>query len=264
MARRSPGMLVAVVVVVASALGLASSLVTAQAPAPQLLSVQIVNVKPEAVNDWLALQQKETIPALKKAGVPAREGWTTNVSGEAFEYFFSTPITKFAEYDNSQPPIVRALGQEGARIYNDKLRRMIVGQRTLAITVFPESIMPPASYVPKFMVLNFNYTVPGRSGDYAAYLRNDFMPAIRKAKPVAYGVSRTGHGGDPNEFVTARYMEKMADLDGPNLLQLAIGADGAAKLQAKTAGMIQRQERRIFRFVPELSFAPGTRTSSQQ
>lgn len=260
MSRRSLGALV-----VASAFVLAPSSPVAQTPPPaQRLSIQIVNVKPEALNDWLALQQKETIPALKKIGVPSREAWSTSVFGEAFEYFFATPITKFAEYDNPQGPFVRALGQEGARVYNDKVRRMINAQRTMAITIFPESIMPPPTYEPKFMVLNFNYAVPGRAGDYAAYLRNDFIPAIRKAKPVAYGVSRTLHGGDGNEFVSARYMEKMADLDGPNLLQQAIGAEAAAKLSAKTAGMIQRTERRIFRFVPNLSFRSAAGTNSQQ
>ena len=59
---------------------------------------------------------------------------------------------------------------------------------------------------------------------------------------------------DANEFVTARYMEKMSELDGPNLQTQALGADGAAKLSAKTTGMVDRQERRIYRFVPELSF----------
>lgn len=258
MARRSLGALV-----VALAFVLTPSSPVAQTPPAQRLSIQIVNVKPEALNDWLALQQKETIPALKKIGVPSREAWSSFPFGESFEYFFATPITKFAEYDNPQGPFVRALGQEGARIYNDKVRRMINAQRTLAITIFPESVMPPPTYEPKFMVLNFNYAVPGRAGDYAAFLRNDFMPAIRKVKPVAYGVSRTLHGGDANEFVTARYMEKMADLDGPNLITQAIGADAAAKLQAKMVGMIQRQERRIYRFVPNLSIRPGT-TSNQQ
>ena len=184
----------------------------------------------------------------------SREAWTVNIFGENFEYFFTQPITKFADYDNTQGPIIRALGEEGARVYNDKLRRMIVGQRTLAITVLPESIVPPPTYEPKFMVLNFTYVVPGRAEDFQAYWKNDFMPVIRKAKPVGFGLSRTLHGGDANEFVSARYLEKMADLDGPNLQTQAIGAEAAAKLGAKTAGMVQRQERRIYRFVPNLSF----------
>lgn len=262
MSRRSLGTLV---VFVASAFVLAPEFLRAQAqPAPQRLQIQIVNVKPEALTDWLALQQKETVPALKKIGVVSRDAWTTSIFGEGFEYFFATPLAKFADYDNPQGPFVRALGQEGARIYNDKVRRMIVAQRTLAINVFPESILPPASYVPKFVILNFNYAEPGRAGDYAAYLRDDFLPAIRKGKPVGFAASRILHGGDANEFVTARYLEKMADLDGPNALQLAIGNDAAAKLQAKTAGMFQRQERRIYRYVPELSIRPTSGTSNQR
>ena len=252
MARHSLGTRV---VFVASALVLSSSFPTAQS-APQRLQINIVNVKPEALNDWLTLQQKETIPALKKIGIPAREAWTTSVFGEGFQYFFSTPIDKFAAYDNPQGPMVRALGQEGARMYNDKMRKMVLSQQTLAITVLPESIIPPPSYQPKFMVLNFAYVTPGRGNEYLNYLRNELMPVIRKAKPVGFGVSRTLHGGDANEFVTARYMEKMADLDGPSLPQQVLG-DKAGALAA-AAGVVQRQERRIYRYVPNLSFGPTT------
>lgn len=259
MARRTLGTLV---VFVASALVLGSSFATAQSAPPQRLQINIVNVKPDALNDWLTLQQKETIPALKKIGIPAREAWTTAVFGEGFQYFFSTPIDKFAAYDNPQGPMVRALGQEGARVYNEKVRRMIVSQQTLAITMLPESIMPPASYQPKFMVLNFAYITPGRGNEYLNFLRNELMPVIRKAKPAGFGVSRTLHGGDANEFVTARYMDKMADLDGPNLPQQVLG-DKAGTL-GPAAGVVQRQERRIYRFVPNLSFTAGTRTGSQQ
>jgi hypothetical protein len=243
------------VVFLASAFTLASSSLSAQTtPAPVRLSVQIVNVKPDSLTEWLALQQNETIPALKKIKAPPREAWTTSIFGEAFEYFFSQPLDKFAAYDNPEGPIVRAIGAEAARTYNEKLRKMIISQRMIAITIFPESIVPPPSYVPKFMILNFAYAVPGRAADYDAYLRNDLLPVIRKAKPTGYVMSRTLHGGDANEFVTARYLEKMADLDGPNLQTQAIGAEAAAKMGAKTVGMLQRQERRIYRFVPNLSF----------
>ena len=34
-------------------------------------------------------------------------------------------------------------------------------QRGLAITIFPESILPAANYEPKFLILNFNYAAPG-------------------------------------------------------------------------------------------------------
>jgi len=260
MARRSLGTLV---VFVASAFVLASPSAIAQAPPPQRLSVNIVNVKPEALTDWLALQEKETIPGLKKAGVAGREAWTTAFFGEAYQYFFSQPIEKFAMYDNPQAPMVRALGQQNANIYNEKLRRMIVSQQTLAITILPGSIIPPDSYQPKFMVLNFQYATPGRADDYQRYLQEQLMPIIRKAKPVGYALSRTLHGGDANEFVTARYIEKMADLDGPNLQQQVLGPKAPAV--GPPDGVLQRQERRIYRYVPNLSFrASASGTNRQQ
>jgi hypothetical protein len=241
---------------------LGALVVASQAPPALRSYIQIVNVKPESVNDWLAMQQKETIPAIRKAGTQTRQTWTTQVFGESFEYFFVTPLTAFSDFDN-QNPIVRALGADAARVYNDKLRKMIVSQRGLAITVFPESINPAASYEPKFMILNFNYAEPEHAAAYEAYLRNDAIPAIKKAKPLGYVVSRTLHGGDANEFVTARYMDKMAELDGPNLMTKALGADGAAKMGAKSAGMLARTERRVYRFVPELSFAAAAGKPSQ-
>jgi hypothetical protein len=243
------------VVFVASAFAFASSFASAQpAPPPVRLYVQIIDVKPDAVNDFVALQEKETIPALKKIKANPRDAWTTANFGQAFEFFFTQALNKFADYDNPQGPMIRALGEEAARVYNDKFRKMIISQHNLAITVFPESIPVPASYVPKLMILNFNYAIPGRSADYEAYLRNDAMAAIRKAKPVGYAVSRTLHGGDANEFVTARYLEKMADLDSPNLMTQALGATEAEKMGAKAAAMLQHTDRRVYRFVPNLSF----------
>jgi hypothetical protein len=259
MVRRSLGTLV---VFVASAFVLASPLAIAQAPPPTRLSINIVNVKPEALNDWLALQEKETIPALKKAGIAGRTAWTTANFGEGFQYFFTTPIDKFATYDNPLGPVARAIGEQNARVYNEKLRRMIVSQQMLAINILPESIVPPPTYQPKFMVANFTYVTPGRAADYVAFLRDQLMPVIRKAKPVGYALSRTVHGGDANEFVSARYIEKMADLDGPNLQQQVLGAKAPAV--APAAGIVQRQERRIYRYVPNLSFTSAAGTTSRQ
>lgn len=112
------------VVFVASAFALSSSFTSAQpAPAPVRLSVQIVNVTPEALNDWIALQQKETIPALKKIGSTGREAWTTAFFGEAFQYFFSQPLEKFAQYDNPQRYLEKMADLDGPNLSDAGNRR---------------------------------------------------------------------------------------------------------------------------------------------
>jgi hypothetical protein len=256
-------LVVSLLVVVASLVVLFPQVrIAAQTPAAvQWYSVNIVRVKPSALNDWLALQQKETIPGLQKAGVAERQGWQVAQFGPGFEYFFLSPIPKFAQYDNPQSPIVRALGEAGARAYNDKLRTMIESTQTLGIQMLPESIAPPATFEPKLAILTFHYVAPGRGNDFLNYLRNDFMPAIKKAKPIGYAVSRTIHGGDANEFVTGRYLDKFADLDEASLLTKAVGAEAADKINAKVAGIVTHQERRVYRFVPTLSFRPKAASS---
>ena len=244
------------VVFLASAFTLASSSASAQtAPAPVRLSIQIVNVKPEALNDWIALQEKETIPALKKIKARRREAWTTAIFGEAFQYFFSQPLDKFANYDNPQGPMIRALGADGGadlqrQAPEDDRQPADVGDHRPAREHRPAGILRAEVHDPELQLRG-----SGPRGRLRGVLekRPDTDHSQGQANRI-FVASRTLHGGDANEFVTARYLEKMADLDGPNLQQQAIGNEAANKLGAKTAGMIQRTERRVYRYVPNLSF----------
>jgi hypothetical protein len=229
-------------------------------PSPEWYSVSVVNVKPDMLDDWLELQRSETIPALQKIGVRERAAWQSAIFSEGFEYVFVQPIAKMADLD--QPgPFVRALGPEGARAYNAKVRRMVNATRTLAIQVLRDaSIAPAAGFTPKLAVVTFSYVAPGRTADYENYLKTDLLPALRKAQPVGYVHSRTIFGGDAGEYVSLRYIDTFAEIDKGPLLTQALGAAAAAKINAKVAGMVTRQERRIIRFNPDLSFR--TKTSS--
>ena len=225
----------------------------AQAPVPQWYSINVVSVRPERLDDWLALQRNEAIPALQKAGVRERGAWVS-VYGDGFEYFFATPLAKMADRD--QPgPFVRALGEDGARAYNAKLRGMVERTRAIAIQALPDmSIVPPPSFEPKLAVLTFSYVAPGRGPDYENYLKTDLLPAIRKAQPAGFLHSRTIFGGDAGEYVSLRYIDSFAEIDKGPLLTQAVGAAAAGRITAKAAGMLTRQERKIYRFVPNLSF----------
>jgi hypothetical protein len=250
--------------ILAAALGVlvlgpdASPLAQTQQVAPQWYSINVTRVKPDRLDDWLALQRNETMPALQKIGVRERGAWAS-VFGDGFEYFFATPMANMAERDQPQGPFVRALGQEGARAYNTKLRGMIEGTRTIAIQALPDlSIMPPPSFTPKLAVITFSYVAPGRGPEFENHLKVDVLPAIRKAQPIGYLHSRTVFGGDAGEYVSLRYIDTFAEIDQGPLLTRAVGAAAAAKINAKVAGLVTRQERRIFRFVPDLSFKAKT------
>src|SRR5207247_7759895 len=93
-----------------------------------LVGVTIVQLKPELVAEWQEFQKNEVVPTLQKGGVKQRTGLTT-VIGPSFEYVFLTPLASFADRDG-QSPIVKALGEDGARTDAQKNRRFIASQRT--------------------------------------------------------------------------------------------------------------------------------------
>ena len=237
----------------------ASRLVAQAQPAgPQWLQVVVVQVKPDMIADWQALQQNETIPALRKIGVPQRDAWQT-VFGAGFEVAFVTPIGKFAARDNPEGPMVRALGAAAAANYNARVRRMIASQRTYAIQTLPDgSLMPAASYTPKLAILTLSTIAPGRGTDYEHHVRTELLPVMRKVQTPGFFLSRTIFGGNGTEYGTMRYIENFAEIDQPPPAVRVLGQDGAAKLAAKTQGIVTAVERLILRYNAGLSFRAKT------
>jgi hypothetical protein len=220
----------------------------------QWLSINIVRVKPEMLTEWQDFQKNEAIPALQKGGIKQRDVWQTAVFGEAYEYTFVTPITNFAQYD-SDGPILKALGQEGARAYAAKARRMIASSRTYAIQTRPDlSYMGKMTGPPKLSVGTFVKVAPGRHVELENLIKTDIVPVMKRADVAGYFVSQVVFGGDANEYASFVLYDKFADLDKGSPYARVLGQDGTNKLLQKTAGLVVSAERRVYRYNAELSF----------
>ena len=218
-----------------------------------LVGVTIVQLKPELVAEWLEFQKNEVIPTLQKGGVKQRTGLTT-VIGPSFEYVFLTPLASFADRDG-QSPIVKALGEDGARTYAQKNRRFIASQRTLVarmrtdLTYQPD----PAAQAPMAVVSEYSL-VPGHAGDFENYIKTDVTPAHKQLKTPGFLVYQGIFGGDGNTFVVATMVSNFADLDKGPAVSQAYGAARAASIQQKLSGIVAHVERTVSRTVPELTF----------
>jgi hypothetical protein len=230
------------------------------AAAPELLSVNVVHVKPEMALEWTEFQKKETIPTLQKGGILQRDAWRTAI-GEAYEVAFVTPMANLAVRDEPNP-MVKALGEEGARAYAAKNSRLIAGSRSFVIRTRPDlSYAPTSDEPPKLAVLSSLSIAPGRISDYETHVKTDVLPIQKKAQSLGYLVSQTIFGGDGSEFVTLALVSSFADLDkGPAAVRV-LGPEGAAKLSAKSAGIISHTERIVIRYDPELSFKVASSTA---
>ena len=230
-----------------------------------LFSVQVVQLKPDMLTEWQEFQKSEAIPTLQKGGIKERAVYQPAPFGHAFEYWLVTPITNFAQYDDpAASPIVKALGQDGARAYGAKIRRLIASSRTYAVrqradlsyTANPDVMLPIG-------VISWYSVAPGRRPDFENYLRNDLLPVLKQGQTPGFGVFQALFGGDGNEMVTITSYNTYADIDkGPPMVRV-LGPEGAAKLEAKLTGIVTHVERTISRYVPDLSFKVKTTTEAR-
>ena len=233
-----------------------SARVVAQQPAPTRSSVTVVRVKPDMIDAWVDFQAKRTLPAIKKAGTTQRDVYQS-IYGTAGEYRIVTPMSKFADRDNPQGPIVRALGEAGAKEYNDTLRKMLVSTATTIIqSVADASFDPSPNAIYPLLVLTVNHVAPGRAGDYLGLLQGDILAANKKGMAKRYLVSRVTFGGDPNEFRMASFEDKFAALDGDSPVVRGIGQDAATKLGQRSAGIVLSSQRTVWLRMANLSFRP--------
>jgi hypothetical protein len=222
-------------------------------PSRQLISIQFLRIKREMAAEWREFRKNETLPMLQKAGLKNQEVWNTALFGEG-GLVIVTPIESLAQYDNPGPA-VRALGQEGAAAYNAKAVRFVESSRTVAIETRPDLSSPPAAdYQPKLAVVTTTTVATGRAEEYENFIKTSVLPTIKKAAPKGYLVSQVAYGGNLNQFISVVMLDSFADLQ--RYREIFNKEAAAARLAAKSAGIVISRENTIYRLVPELSLLP--------
>ena len=227
-----------------------------QAPAQrQLISLTFLRVKPGMGPEWQEFRKSETLPALRKAEVKEQGVWNTAVFSEGGGYVIVTPIESLTQYDNPSPT-VRALGQEGARAYAAKAARFTESVHSVAIETRPElSILPSPSAQPQLAVVTTTTIVAGRDDEYENFIKTTVLPAVKKAAPKGYLVSRVVYGGNLNQYTSVVLLDNFADLQR---WREAFAKEAVtAKLAAKSVGIVTSRENAIYRYIPELSIMPA-------
>lgn len=227
---------------------------------PQLLFVSILKVNPGAAAQYAELQTKEVMPAQRKGGGLGRQAWSSGITGPVREIVYLSPISSFAQFDKPNP-LTTALGQEGAAALNAKVAAVSEQMKTMIVRTRPDlSYVPNPTATSPLAIITLVDVVPGRRADFEAFLKKDVLPTMQQAKAKSYSVMEVVYGDSTNAYVTAVGYDTYEAIGKGHPFQVALGEDGARKLDAKVAGILARVERFISRHRPELSWSPQSGT----
>ncbi|HME10115.1 MAG TPA: hypothetical protein VKG25_23865 [Bryobacteraceae bacterium] len=232
-----------------------STLSLAQPPAaPNWSVITTARIRPEFRAEWEAMQ-KEITAAYKKGGAPFRVV-TQTIMGDLMEYTSIVPLGKWAEMDDPSP-IEKALGAPGSQRLLKRAGAYLTGaDRVSSLALHDISIETPMADPGQFVAITRYRLVTGKGAEFTEYMKNDYIPAMRKAEIANLWLSQTVFGGDPNERVMIRFMHSLAEIDAGPPSRKALGAEGAARLAAKQNGIIAAARYSIVRVRPDLSAMP--------
>jgi hypothetical protein len=108
---------------------------------PNLVQVVRVSVRPDKVNEYLALAKSTSLPAFRKAGVKRRVFARVRLGGPSSEFVTSTGLDKWADLDGPSS-LQKGLGEQGYQDYLAKLSALIYRSQ---FDVY--RYLPDASYV---------------------------------------------------------------------------------------------------------------------
>ena len=216
------------------------------------MRVDVVNVVPQRLDDFLELQLEEVNPALQRAGVPWRSVWRTAEFGPAYELRFITPIINLTDYDTGGP-VARVMRPDRFRNLLDRVRSYTVSRDSSVMRYLPELSAEGGDGQETYLSQNLRLEIaPGREAEWVGFLRRS-RPRFKSANAVV-GVYQQLFGQAPLQWLVVQRLTSFVELAQPDLLQRAFGAQ-APDVAAELAGVVLSVEQTVLRYDAELSYS---------
>lgn len=216
------------------------------------MRVDILQVLPRELDDFIELQLEEVNPALQRAGVPWRSAWRTAEFGNTYERLFVTPMESLGELDFGGP-LARVLEPDRLARIADRVRRTLASRQGYAVRYRPElSVESDDVSGLSLAWITSVQVAPGRTADWEAFLR-EYLPQFQGAD-VVFGVYERVWGPGPSVWQIVENHASFAELDRPTILQRTFG-ERADEIALRLSGVLLSVERSVLRYDPELSFS---------
>jgi quinol monooxygenase YgiN len=227
-----------------------------------LRSVTRTVVKPDRGAEFVDIA-KQTVEMIKKAGNDRFNVVWQVAAGNSNEYWSVSPMSKYGDRD--QPPAWFKSVPQGAMTSLFARRANCVTSNATTIERYRDDLStapatatsnaPPPAYL---RVLRTRVR-QGKAEEYATLMKNMLLPALKKAGVTDYRVRQVAWGGNRNDFTSTTGFQKWSEMDGPGVVQKALGEEGFRQYVAKVNELVTGTEYIILRYRPELSYLPESR-----
>ncbi len=217
-----------------------------------LLSVVIVSLIPDRMDDYVELQLESVNPALQRAGVPWRAVWRTAEFGNTYDLLLVRPFGGLAELDTGGP-LARVMAPDRLRRLVDQLRRCTASRRSYMTEYRPDLSVEADDVGDLFLARQTIIQVaPGRTGEWEEFLRQG-LPTFREAN-VVFGVYHRLFGPEPTSWLIVENHASFVELMQPSIVARAFG-EQADTVGQKLAGVVTSVTRGVLRYDTELSYS---------
>ena len=172
-----------------------------------------------------------------------------------YEFRISSPVLKWAALD--QPGWIGRAFDDPSELANwvGRIQKCLLSREVLYSVNYPELSIPlKEGRNPGFLVITVLENAPTKGPAFAEYLKNELIPAYKKAGVDGVGVSRRRFGTNSRHWLIITFLDKMEELDEPHPLAKSLGEENWRELRRKGGALSVRSERYVFTPQPDLTF----------
>jgi hypothetical protein len=236
-----------------------------QTAAPAMLNVVHYRVKLDRIQEFQEVEKQIAGSYKKAAPTDQFRVIYRGTIGNVTEFDVYTPMSKFADRDGENPYNKMATEQErltrGAR-----LNQYLENVQTSIEKPLPELTIntPGVQFPPPYMR---GIRVRVRSGgedEFTGVMKNELIPALKKAEVKTLLARQTLLGGNMADYQFSEGFQKWAEMDTPEALPKIMGEAAFKKMIEKMNQVVTLREDTIWSYQPELSYYPGSATTSSK
>jgi antibiotic biosynthesis monooxygenase (ABM) superfamily enzyme len=216
--------------------------------------VLMSNVKADRVADFEAAVKQYNEVYAKVPGV--RSTTVLQSLTGPYQFVLVRNYDKWADLDPGPVSKAIAANAELARI-NLRINSCIESSTMLVEELLPDLSMPRPDGPPELIRLARNRVRPDKTAEFEAIIKDELLPAHRKAGSKAFTVRRVRFGGPGNDYYMSTRLDGWADV-ATDSIRKAMGDEAYKRMVAKLTAITISRELNVYRFRADLSYDKGS------